>query len=81
MEMSVRKKKKKEMKAFKWKCLLENIGLEIAEPEQVLTAVLVDHVLMQEVGVERRDPSQLQVLVERLLQILIQVAAIVPLNQ
>lgn len=53
-----------------------NEGLEVAEPEQVLAAVLVDHVLVQEVGVEWRDPSQLQVLVESLLQILVQVATL-----
>ena len=42
---------------------------------QVLAAILVDHVLVQEVGRYGRDAPQLQVLVESLLQVLIQIAA------
>ena len=54
--------------------LLDEI-LELVQPKEVLAAVLVDHVLVQEVGGHRGDSPQLQVLVERPLQVLVEVAA------
>jgi len=52
-----------------------NEALELIQPHQVLFTVLVDHVLMQEIGCARFDSSDFQIPMERLLQILIQVPA------
>lgn len=52
-----------------------NEVLELIQPHQVLFTVLVDHVLMQEIGCAGFDSSDFQIPMERLLQILIQVPA------
>ena len=46
---------------------------KVLQPQQVFSAVLVDHVLMQEIGSAGFNSSDLQILVESLLKILIQI--------